>query len=162
MGFEFGLESILFVGHIGKLCKLAAGIMAMEEAEKGKKAAMICSGDAGIYGMASPILATSPQYPEVEITVLPGVTAASSGGAILGAPLSHGSQRNESGNHAGECSEGKKNGQASYDDCPESGLYHFRTGERRTECRIINALVKALCKRKTEILKRHSARRYST
>jgi precorrin-3B C17-methyltransferase len=63
--------------------------MAMEEAEKGKKAAMICSGDAGIYGMASPILATSPQYPEVEITVLPGVTAASSGGAILGAPLSH-------------------------------------------------------------------------
>jgi len=63
--------------------------MALEEAEKGQKVVMICSGDAGIYGMASPILSLSPQYPDVEITVLPGVTAASSGGAILGAPLSH-------------------------------------------------------------------------
>lgn len=63
--------------------------MAMEEARKGQKAAIICSGDAGIYGMASPVLSLSPEYPEVGITILPGVTAASSGAALLGAPLSH-------------------------------------------------------------------------
>jgi len=63
--------------------------MALEEARKGQKVAMICSGDAGIYGMASPVLSLSPGYPEVTVTILPGVTAASSGAAVLGAPLAH-------------------------------------------------------------------------
>ena len=63
--------------------------MAFAEAEKGRSVVMICSGDAGIYGMAGPILALGEKHPEVEIEVIPGITAALSGGAVLGAPLMH-------------------------------------------------------------------------
>ncbi|NCE63436.1 precorrin-3B C(17)-methyltransferase [Pseudoflavonifractor sp. 524-17] len=62
---------------------------ALETAQGGRTVAMLCSGDAGIYGMASPLLEVAPQFPGVEIEVVPGVTAALSGGAVLGAPLGH-------------------------------------------------------------------------
>ena len=58
---------------------------AMEE----KQVAMICSGDAGVYGMAAPMFEMAEGYPEVELVVIPGVTAANSGAAVLGAPLNH-------------------------------------------------------------------------
>ncbi len=60
--------------------------LALETAEEGKNTVMICSGDAGIYGMASPVLELAPEY-GVEVAVVPGVTAASSGAALLGSPL---------------------------------------------------------------------------
>lgn len=63
--------------------------MAFEEAEKGKKVAMVCSGDAGVYGMSGLMLEIGADYPEIEVEVIPGVTAALSGGAVLGAPLTH-------------------------------------------------------------------------
>lgn len=63
--------------------------MAFAEAEKGKTVAMICSGDAGVYGMAGLMLGMGELHPRVEIEVIPGVTAALSGAAILGAPLIH-------------------------------------------------------------------------
>lgn len=62
---------------------------ALEEAAKGRRVAMVCSGDPGVYGMAGLILELSPQYPEVKIQVISGVTAACGGGAALGAPLIH-------------------------------------------------------------------------
>ena len=62
---------------------------ALEEATHDKIVSMICSGDAGVYGMAGPLLELSPEYPEVEIEVVAGVTAAQSGAAVLGAPLCH-------------------------------------------------------------------------
>ena len=62
---------------------------ALETAQSGKTVALVCSGDAGVYGMASPILELAPNYPSVEIEVIPGLTAALSGGAVLGAPLVH-------------------------------------------------------------------------
>ena len=62
---------------------------ALETAQSGKTVALVCSGDAGVYGMASPILELAPNYPGVEIEVIPGLTAARSGGAVLGAPLAH-------------------------------------------------------------------------
>ena len=61
----------------------------LEEASKGKTVALVCSGDAGVYGMASPALEMSSAWPQVEISVIPGITAALSGGALLGAPLGH-------------------------------------------------------------------------
>ncbi len=61
--------------------------MALEQASGGKTVAMLCSGDAGVYGMAGPVLELSPSYPEVDIQIVPGVTAALSGAALLGAPL---------------------------------------------------------------------------
>lgn len=63
--------------------------MAFDEAMKGKKVAMICSGDAGIYGMASLMYEIGKEYPECELTIIPGITAATSGAAVLGAPLNH-------------------------------------------------------------------------
>lgn len=63
--------------------------LAFEEAKKGKKAALVCSGDAGIYGMASLMYEIGKNYPDIELEVIPGITAASSGAAVLGAPLNH-------------------------------------------------------------------------
>lgn len=61
--------------------------MALEAAASGATVAMVCSGDAGIYGMSGLIYELSSDYPEVEIVVVPGITAAISGAAVLGAPL---------------------------------------------------------------------------
>ncbi|WP_455053054.1 precorrin-3B C(17)-methyltransferase [Mogibacterium sp.] len=62
---------------------------ALEMANTGKTITLLCSGDAGVYGMAGPIFELSPSYPEVDIEVVPGITAALSGAAVLGAPLTH-------------------------------------------------------------------------
>lgn len=62
---------------------------ALETAAAGKNVALVCSGDAGVYGMASPVLELAKEYPDVRIEVIPGVTAALSGAAVLGAPLGH-------------------------------------------------------------------------
>lgn len=64
-------------------------VLAFEEARKGKTAAMICSGDAGVYGMSGLMYEVGVNYPEVELEIIPGVTAATGGAAILGAPLIH-------------------------------------------------------------------------
>lgn len=63
--------------------------LALQQAARGKTTAMICSGDAGVYGMSGPILELSLEYPQAEVEIIPGVTAALSGGAVLGAPLMH-------------------------------------------------------------------------
>lgn len=63
--------------------------MAFEEAKKGQTVAMVCSGDAGVYGMSGLILELQEEYPECEVEVVSGVTAALAGGAVLGAPLMH-------------------------------------------------------------------------
>ena len=60
--------------------------MALEHAAAGERVAMICSGDAGVYGMASPLLELAGEY-GVEVNVIAGVTAALSGAALLGSPL---------------------------------------------------------------------------
>lgn len=63
--------------------------MALDAAAGGRTVAMVCSGDAGVYGMACLVYQLSAEYPPVEIEVVCGVTAALSGAAVLGAPLSH-------------------------------------------------------------------------
>lgn len=62
---------------------------ALEAAAGGRTAALVCSGDAGVYGMAGPVLELAEAYPEADVEIVAGVTAALSGGAILGAPLGH-------------------------------------------------------------------------
>ena len=56
--------------------------MAFEEAEKGQDVAIVCSGDAGIYGMAGLICEIGKEYPQTEIEIVPGLTAASAGAAL--------------------------------------------------------------------------------
>lgn len=63
--------------------------LCFEEAAKGKRVALICSGDAGIYGLVSLMYEMGKEYPETELIVIPGITAANSGAAVLGAPLNH-------------------------------------------------------------------------
>ncbi|WP_030852454.1 precorrin-3B C(17)-methyltransferase [Streptomyces sp. NRRL S-475] len=60
---------------------------AVEEARKGQAVALIGSGDAGVYAMASPALAEASD--DIDVVGVPGVTAALAAGAILGAPLGH-------------------------------------------------------------------------
>lgn len=63
--------------------------MALDMAREGKNVAMVCSGDSGIYGMAALIYELRGETAEPEVEVIPGLTAACSGAAILGAPLTH-------------------------------------------------------------------------
>ncbi len=63
--------------------------LAFEEAQKGQTVAMICSGDAGIYGMTGVMEELRAEYPDVELETVPGISAVISGAAILGAPLMH-------------------------------------------------------------------------
>ena len=63
--------------------------LALELARAGKTAAMVCSGDSGIYGMAALVYELRGESEEPEIEVVPGLTAACSAAALLGAPLTH-------------------------------------------------------------------------
>ncbi len=63
--------------------------MAFEEAEKGRSVALVCGGDAGVYGMAGLMYEMGREHPGCEVEIVAGVTAALGGAAILGAPLSH-------------------------------------------------------------------------
>jgi cobalt-precorrin 5A hydrolase / precorrin-3B C17-methyltransferase len=59
---------------------------AVAEAAAGRRVALVCSGDAGVYAMASLALEVAEG---VDVEVLPGVTAALAAAALLGAPLGH-------------------------------------------------------------------------
>ena len=65
--------------------------LALDLAAEGRRVALVCSGDAGVYAMASPALelAGSDPYRDIEISVVPGVTAGLAAAALLGAPLGH-------------------------------------------------------------------------
>lgn len=67
-----------------KRCQLA-----LELAREGKTVCVVCSGDSGIYGMAALVFELRGEHTEPEVEVVPGLTAACSGGAVLGAPLTH-------------------------------------------------------------------------
>lgn len=63
--------------------------LCFEQAAKGHTVALICSGDAGVYGMSGLMYEIGESYEDVEISVISGTTAAISGAAVLGAPLIH-------------------------------------------------------------------------
>ncbi len=63
---------------------------AIEDASTGLNVAMVSSGDSGIYGMAGIIYQLVDEMnADIEVDVVPGVTAASAAASILGAPLMH-------------------------------------------------------------------------
>ena len=73
---------------IGSEAERARG--ALEHAATGRRVALVCSGDAGVYAMASIVLELAPEVaPDVDISVVPGVTAGVAAAALLGAPLGH-------------------------------------------------------------------------
>lgn len=62
---------------------------AVERASHGQRVALVCSGDPGIFAMATLVLEVAPEYGHPPVTVVPGVTASLGASAILGAPLAH-------------------------------------------------------------------------
>ncbi len=64
---------------------------ALSHAAAGRRVALVCSGDAGVYAMASPVLdiASEPEFSDLEVEIVPGVTASLAAAALLGAPLGH-------------------------------------------------------------------------
>ena len=64
--------------------------MAVQEAIAGKEVVMVSSGDSGIYGMAAITYQVADELDaDIDIEIIPGITAASSAAAVLGAPLTH-------------------------------------------------------------------------
>lgn len=62
---------------------------ALRLADGGNIVALVCSGDAGVYGMSGLVMQLHQEFPQVELSVVAGVTAALAGAAVLGAPLVH-------------------------------------------------------------------------
>jgi len=62
---------------------------ALAEAGGGREVALVCSGDPGVYAMAAVALGLAADAPDVEIEIVPGVTAALASAAAAGAPLGH-------------------------------------------------------------------------
>jgi cobalt-precorrin 5A hydrolase/precorrin-3B C17-methyltransferase len=77
--------------------ELARARVALEEAAAGRRVALVCSGDPGVYAMASPLLELvgetgadgTASFAAVDVHVVPGVTASLAASAVLGAPLGH-------------------------------------------------------------------------
>ena len=76
-------KEIFSTGMKGEIerCKVA-----IEKVRQGKTTAIISTGDAGLYGMAGPILELKE---EIEVEIIPGVTAAFSAASELGSPIMH-------------------------------------------------------------------------
>lgn len=85
-------REVLAAGMRQEMDRAAAAVRA---AQGGRRVAVVCSGDAGIYGLAGLVLELAAemgalQAPEpLDIEVLPGITALSAAAALLGAPLTH-------------------------------------------------------------------------
>lgn len=67
--------------------EIARAEIALEEARAGGSVALVSSGDAGVYAMASPTLELAGE--DVDVEIIPGVTASQSAAALLGSPLGH-------------------------------------------------------------------------
>ena len=65
---EFPCEEYYATGMTQELARCR---WALEKASSGKRVALVCSGDAGVYGMASPLLELTPDYPDVAVEVVP-------------------------------------------------------------------------------------------
>lgn len=61
--------------------------LAVEESRKGKKVVLVSSGDPGVFGMANVLFGIIGKYNDLEVEVIPGVTAVNYAASLLGAPL---------------------------------------------------------------------------
>ena len=79
---EFAEKRFVTTGMRGEKERCVQALLLSRE---GRRVALICSGDAQVYGMASLLLEMAEESDEIE--VVPGVTAALSAAAVLGSPL---------------------------------------------------------------------------
>lgn len=76
-------KELFSTGMKGEIDRCKKAIAMVKE---GKKTAIISTGDAGLYGMAGPILELAD---DIEVEIVPGVTAAFSAASELGSPIMH-------------------------------------------------------------------------
>lgn len=76
-------KEIISTGMKGELERCKAAI---ESVKNGKDTAIVSTGDAGLYGMAGPILEMAT---DIDVEIVPGVTAAFSAAGELGSPIMH-------------------------------------------------------------------------
>lgn len=94
VGYESYLQSLAPLNLRAELrgspigAETARARLAVELAQQGRLVALVSSGDAGIYGMASLLLETAGEA-GIAVEIVPGVTAATAAAALLGAPLGH-------------------------------------------------------------------------
>jgi len=73
--------------------ELARACQALDLAAEGKSVAVVSSGDPGVFAMASAVFEAieegRPTWRDIEVTVVPGVTAMLAAAARIGAPLGH-------------------------------------------------------------------------
>ncbi|MHB8246035.1 MAG: precorrin-3B C(17)-methyltransferase [Acidimicrobiales bacterium] len=69
--------------------EIARARLALERARQGCSVAVVCSGDSGVYAMASLVIEEAGEEPGVDISVIPGITAGLAAASLLGAPLGH-------------------------------------------------------------------------
>jgi len=74
--------------------EIERALEALDQARQGRRVALVCSGDAGVYGMAGPtyeVLFEAGWTPgsNIEVEVIPGASALNSCAARVGAPLTH-------------------------------------------------------------------------
>lgn len=67
----------------------ARAAAAVEAAAQGRRVAMVCSGDPGVYAMATLVLELGGERSDMDVEVVPGVSAGLAAAAALGAPLAH-------------------------------------------------------------------------
>jgi precorrin-2 C20-methyltransferase/precorrin-3B C17-methyltransferase len=95
VGYDAYLRALAPLGLRAETCGSPLGAeaerarLALERAAAGRRVALVSSGDAGVYGMASLVFETAEGMDGVDVEVVPGVTAALSAAALLGAPLGH-------------------------------------------------------------------------
>jgi len=79
-------KEVISTGMMGEAQRCESAI---SEALNGKQVCVVSSGDAGIYGMAGLLYQLGENHPEIDIEVIPGITAATSAASILGSPLTN-------------------------------------------------------------------------
>ncbi|HEY1119566.1 MAG TPA: precorrin-3B C(17)-methyltransferase [Acidimicrobiales bacterium] len=62
---------------------------ALTRAAGGEQVALVCSGDPGVFAMATLVCELGPRHGSPEVEIVPGITAASAAAGLLGAPLAH-------------------------------------------------------------------------
>jgi precorrin-3B C17-methyltransferase len=79
-------DAEVVTGNMGREVERAK--IAVSKASKGKRVAIVSSGDPGVYGMAGIVLeVAAKEKVDVFVEIVPGVTAATAAASKLGAPL---------------------------------------------------------------------------
>ena len=97
IGYKYYFQFITPYLNSGCVCidtgmkrEKARALQAFEHAEQGKTVCIISSGDAGIYGMAPLIYEMKRERnSDIEVEVLPGISAFQKAASLLGAPIGH-------------------------------------------------------------------------